>query len=231
MEGYEKNIGLKTIWLTIIRRFEYILFIFIPIALTTLIVTSFVLTKTYQSSVTVSTANDFTTNFQLLQIYFSDNNILNSTIESLRSEKNIEITVSEITTGLSFTAPTVTNKFSGKVSYQSTKSNYVQPVLDMLSNKVVEYAKEKDNSKFGTLTISSAASVARKNSSENKYLLIGLVAGLVVAFAIPFIDEIISDEVYDSKGIQQLGCEAFELNVSKLNKKMVDGEKYGSYKI
>ena len=33
MEKYEKSIGLKTIWLTLVRRFHIILLIFIPIAL------------------------------------------------------------------------------------------------------------------------------------------------------------------------------------------------------
>lgn len=231
MEGYEKTIGLKTIWLTIIRRFEYILFIFIPIALTTFIVTRFVLTKTYQSTVTVSLNTTFSAaNFEIFKSYVNNSEVINGTVEKLQSEKGIGISASEITTGLSYTAP-ASNAVSGKFSFQSTKSSIVQPVLEMLSNEAVEYAKTKDAAKFGSMTISTAATAARKNSSENKYLLIGLAAGLVVACAIPFIDEIISDEVYDTKDIQQLGCEGFELNVSKLNKKMVDGEKYGSFKI
>ena len=36
---------------------------------------------------------------------------------------------------------------------------------------------------------------------------------------------------YDKKDVELLGCEAFELNVSSLNKQMVDGEQYGSDKI
>ena len=231
MERYEKNIGLKTVWLTIIRRFEYILFIFLPIALTTLIVTRFVLIKTYQSSVTISLNKAFpTADFNVFQTYVKNAEVLDSAVNKLQSDKNISITASEITTGLKFTAP-VTNAISGSFSFTSSKRALVQPVMEVLSETSVAYAKEKDNSKFASLNISSPASSAVKNSSENKYLLIGLAAGLVLACAIPFIDEIISDEVYDAKDIQQLGCEGFELNVSKLNKKMVDGEKYGSYKI
>ena len=67
MEGYEKSICLKTIWLTIVRRFEYILLIFVPIALATLIVTRFVLKKTYQSTVTVSLNKTFSDTGYLFQ--------------------------------------------------------------------------------------------------------------------------------------------------------------------
>ncbi len=231
MEGYEKNVGLKTIWLTIIRRFEYILFIFIPIALTTLVVTRFVLTKTYQSSVTVSLNKTFSTqDFSVFQTYVKNSEVLESTVNKLQNDKGISVSANDITTGLNFIAP-ATNAISGSISFTSTKQAIVQPVMEVLSEVSVKYAQEKDAGKFASLNISSPASSAIKNSSENKYLLIGLAAGLVLAFVIPFIDEIISDEVYDAKDIQQLGCEGFELSVSKLNKQMVDGEKYGSYKI
>lgn len=231
MEGYQKNIGLKTIWLTIIRRFEYILIIFIPIALTTLIVTKFVLTKTYQSSVTISLNKSFSSaDFSVFQTYVNNSEVLDDTIDKLQKDKGINVTTNEITTGLKFIAPE-NGSISGSFSFTSSKKAIVQPVMEVLSDVSVKYAQEKDNSKFASLNITGVASAAVKNSSENKYLLVGLAAGLVVACAIPFIDEIISDEVYDTKDIQQLGCEGFELNVSKLNKKMVDGEKYGSFKI
>ena len=103
MEGYEKTIGLKTIWLTLIRRFEYILFVFIPIALTTLIVTQVVLTKTYQSSVTVSLNTTFTTpNFEVFKTYGTSQEVLDSTVEKLQAEKGIGISASDISSGLSF---------------------------------------------------------------------------------------------------------------------------------
>ena len=230
MEGYEKTIGLKTIWLTIVRRFEYILFIFIPIALTTFIVTRFVLTKTYQSTVTVSLNKTFSAaDFSVFQTYVTNSDVLDATVSKL-NEQGLTLKSSDITTGLSFKAP-ASSAISGSFSYTSSNKAIVQPVMEALSEASVSYAKEKDNSKFASLNISTPATAAVKNSSENKYLLIGLAAGLVVACAIPFIDEIISDEVYDVKDVQQLGCEGFELNVSKLNKKMVDGEKYGSSKI
>ena len=231
MEGYEKSIGLKTIWLTIIRRFEYILFVFIPIALTSLIVTRFVLTKTYESKVTVSLNKTFSAaDFSVFQTYVTNSEVLDNTVNKLQNDKGIALTSGDITTGLKFTAP-ASNAISGSFSFTSSTKAIVQPVMEVLSETSVSYAKEKDNGKFASLNITTAATAPTKNSSENKYLLIGLAAGLVVALGIAFIDEILSDEVYDAKDIEQLGCEGFELNVSKLNKKMVDGDKYGSYKI
>ena len=231
MEGYEKSIGLKTIWLTIVRRFEYILLIFVPIALATLIVTRFVLKKTYQSTVTVSLNKTFSAaDFSVFQTYVTNAEVLDSTVNKLNTEKGIDIKSSEITTGLSFKAP-ASNAISGSFSFQSSNKNIVQPVMEVLSETSVSYALEKEATKFASLNISTPATAASKNSSENKYLLIGLAAGLVVACAMPFIDEIISDEVYDAKDVQMLGCEGFELNVSKNNKKTVNGEQYGSYKI
>lgn len=231
MEGYEKSIGLKTIWLTLIRRFEYILFIFIPVAITTFVVTRFVLTKTYQSSVSVALNKTFSAaDFSVYQSYVKNSEVLDSAVNKLQTEKGISITSGEITTGLSFTAP-ATNSISGSFSFTSSKQAIVQPVVEALSEVSVSYAKEKDATKFATLNISSPASAAKKNSSENKYLLIGIAAGLVVSLGIAFIDEIISDELYDAKDIQTLGCEGFELNVSKNSKKKVDGDKYGTFKI
>ena len=217
MEGYEKRIGFKTIWLTIVRRFEYILFIFVPIALTSLIVTQFVLTKTYQSTVTVSlNANFSATSYKVFQNYVTNEEVLDQTVNKLQNDKNITTNISEITTGLLFDSPDG-NSISANFSFQSSKKAIVQPVMEVLSDVVVNYAKEKDG-QFASLSITTPATQARKNSSENKYLLIGLAAGLVVACAIPFIDEIISDEVYDAEDVKQLGCEGFELNISKMNK-------------
>ena len=231
MEGYEKNIGLKTIWLTLIRRFEYILFIFLPVAFASLIVTRFVLTKTYQSSVSVALNKTFSAaDFSVYQSYVKNAEVLDGAVNRLQTEKGIIIKTSEITEGLSFSAP-ASNAIFGSFSFTSSKQNVVQPVVEVLSEVSVSYAKEKEASKFASLNISSPASAPKKNSSENKYLLIGVVAGLLVSLGIAFIDEIISDELYDAKDIQALGCEGFELNVSKNSKKKVDEEKYGTFKI
>ena len=230
MEGYEKTIGLKTIWLTIIRRFEYILFVFLPIALTTVIVTQLVLTKTYESTAIVSNDSTFdASRYAKFQMYATENEVFDNASQKLQTEKGIGISAADLKNGLTFTTP-ATSDLVCKFSFQSSKKSLVQPVMEILSSEVASYVQAKGG-EFANVKLSSTASAPKKNSSENKYMLIGLAAGLVVALGIAFIDEIFSDEVYDKKDVELLGCEAFELNVSSLNKQMVDGEQYGSDKI
>ena len=90
--------------------------------------------------------------------------------------------------------------------YQSTDSSVVQPILKAATSYFLE---GQDVYKIDP----SGVSVAAKNSSENKYLLIGIAAGVVVACGVAFIDEIMSDEIYDSKDMADYGIPAFDLKV------------------
>ena len=78
MNNYEKSIGLKTIWLTIVRRFKYILLIFVPLLLVTFLVTQFGITKNYQSSVTFlrTSSTIATADYQRLQAAIIDADVL-----------------------------------------------------------------------------------------------------------------------------------------------------------
>ena len=218
---YEKNIGLKNIWLTIIRRFKTILLIFVPIAVTTLIVTTFVLTKTYQSSATISKTTVFNAaQHQILQSYASNEETITKMVDKLK-EKDIkhsngkEISASDIVSGLSFSALN-TSSIYVTIFYQTTDKSIAQPVLEELTAITVDTLKNDETTKkdFSSVAISSSAGAAVKNSKEKKYLLIGIAAGLVVACGLAFIDEVISDEVYDKSDVELLGCEAFELTTS-----------------
>ncbi|MBQ7243954.1 MAG: hypothetical protein IJS52_07090, partial [Bacilli bacterium] len=51
---YERQIGLRTIWLTILRRFVDAIVIFVPIALASFVVTQKVMTKSFTSSTTLT---------------------------------------------------------------------------------------------------------------------------------------------------------------------------------
>ena len=53
MEPYERNISLRTIYITLLRRIEVILLIFIPVALISFIVTNFGMQKQYTSSMVI----------------------------------------------------------------------------------------------------------------------------------------------------------------------------------
>ena len=65
------------------------------------------------------------------------------------------------------------------------------------------------------MTISKAASSPSDVSGTNKYLIIGIAAGAVLALGLAFVDEIISDEVYDRRDVELLGSPSFEITASK----------------
>ena len=218
MNNYEKSIGLKTIYLTIIRRWKIILFLFIPIALVSFVVTNFFMTKTYQSSVTVSKDTAFSaTHFDKFKTALKSSDLATTVADALKEDgtkhsNGNEITASEILSGLSFTTP-ATTAVSATFSFQSTDNTITQPVLAKFADSAVESIKAV--SEFKGIKVTSTASAAVKNSSERKYLIIGIAAGAVVALGGAFIYEIISDEVYDKGDVEMLGCPAFELKVNK----------------
>ena len=211
MDKYERNISLRTIFLTIVRRYKTILLFFIPIALITLIFTQFVMTKTYQSTVRINSNTIITTQtYQGLQLQFKNETFINGVADKLKTEdikpsNGNEITVSEIKNSLSF-GTLGTNVIYFDLYYQSTDSSVVQPILKAATSYFLE---GQDVYKIDP----SGVSVAAKNSSENKYLLIGIAAGVVVACGVAFIDEIMSDEIYDSKDMADYGIPAFDLKV------------------
>ena len=69
MQKYEKTIGLKTLSLTILRRWKAILIVFIPSSIIVLIVTQFFIPKQFQSSVTLlNNTNLNATSFNAVQL-------------------------------------------------------------------------------------------------------------------------------------------------------------------
>lgn len=228
MDRYEKQIGLKTIYLTLARRFHIILLIFIPIALATFLVTNFMMTKTYQSSVTLNrNAVISAAQYQVIQNYVSDTSndetkpgAIYTTAVNLK-ENNVkhangnEITVAEIKSGLSF-ATLATNSITVSYSFTSSDKSITQQVMNELTKNAVAYLKsDRNNTKAEYANMSySEASAPTKNSSENKYLLIGLALGAVLALGVPFVYEIVSDQVYDKDDIIALGGDAFTLTVT-----------------
>lgn len=215
MDKYERSISLKTIYLTLVRRFKLILFLFIPIAAASVVVTQFVMTKTYQSSSVVSKTAVFNAgHYQTLKLAFTNSELLDN-VKAKLDENEIkhsngnEVTISEISSGLTFSALN-TNDVSVTVYYQSTDKSITQPVLNQLVTLGVEGLKESSKD-FAALSVTKEASEGVKNSKEKKQLLIGLAAGVVVALGLPFVYEIISDEVYDKKDVEMLGCASYEI--------------------
>ena len=230
MEKYERSIGLKTIWLTIIRRFEYLFFVFVPIAVASFGVTKFLLKKTYASSATITIEKAFSaTNFEKFKQYVLSTEVMGGSSEKLQSEKGIGISADDIKKGLSFTTPATTS-VSCTFTFQSSDDKLVKPVMEVVSQQACEYTILQGGD-FAKAKITSTASEAKKNSSENKYMIIGIAAGLVFALGMAFVDEILSDEVYDKDDIESLGCEGFEFEASKIKPVGVKGGEYESCEI
>ena len=218
---YERNISLKTVGLTFVRRWTTILLFFIPIAAVSYIVTNHIMTKTYQSSVTLSrNAAVSAAQYQLVQSKVKES--IPATVEAL-AEDNVwhpaikhsngsKITAAEITKGLSWTA-LASNSIYVTFSFQSSDVKIVQATLQELAEQSVETLKtDATTSKdFANVSISTQATVATKNSSEKKYFLIALAAGAVLSLGIAFLDEILSDEVYDAKDVASWGVPAFDM--------------------
>ena len=227
MNKYEKTIGLKTIWITIIRRWQIFLAVFIPICLISFVVTNFMLVKTYVSTISINRGTGTTIStaqYTEMQSYIVDLTINTSNPEKsgalvLASQKlakeDIFISSSEIKEGISFA--TFTNGSSSfSFSFTSSNQSIVQRVLQVVTETAIE--KMGDNAGYKNSQIVSPASAPIKNSKERTYFLIALAAGFVVAFGIPFVDEIVSDEVYDKYDIESLGCSAFEVKAKPKKK-------------
>ena len=223
MENYEKNISLKTIWLTFRRRYDGILFIFIPILLASFLVTNFMMTKTYLSTATVNnTANVTDVQKQNMQAIVNQNDTLASVADNLRTA-NIKhangawISVEELTpakSGPFFVVSTSTTSITVTITFQSTDKTITKYVLDEMMNVAIPKFKAKGIG-LDNLGSPTPATAGTKNSKETKYFLIAAAAGLVVALAVPFIYEIVADEVFDAKDIAAWGVPASYIDASK----------------
>lgn len=227
MKKYERNISFKTIYQTIARRFVMIISIFSLIFFASFVITNFLLVKTYASSASLFKGSTISSiQYSTMQSYVSDTSnsedkpgAIYTTFLNLK-EKNIkysngnEITINDIKSGLSF-SPLVSNSVFFTFSFQSTDQSIAQSVLKELSEVSTDYIKTRGGADYTNLIVYSPASSAKKNSSETKYFIISLVVGAILAFGVPFVYEIIADEVYDRRDIEYLGSPAFELEASK----------------
>ena len=213
MEKYEKTIGLKTIWLTFIRRWKIILIIFVPAALATLIVTQFFVPKQYQSSAVFY--NDAPSNAQTysgIQQGIQKDSTLKKAVQYLESDYSItSYSVNNLLEGLSFTAYDASNPAVFKISYTSKQQKTTKPILESISKAALE-ALSAD---FPKLSITSPASNPISIGKGKQYLWIGLAASAVLGLGVAFVDEIVSDEVYDEDDLALLGSSSYGLIVSK----------------
>ena len=219
MEPYERNISLRTIYITLLRRIEVILLIFIPVALISFIVTNFGMQKQYTSSMVIRRTDN--ANLTPAQCTTIKQQVtlerLGTVSENLAAgDYHIVITASAIQSGLGYGSIGTANVASYSITFRSSNSAFTKPVLDEIAKVTIE-AMQTATGLTGDANklVADPASGPSKTSKENTYFLIALAAGFVVACAIPFIYEIVADQVYDKKDIELWGVEAFELKASK----------------
>ena len=214
MDKYEKSIGLKTIWLTMVRRWKVILIVFVPAIITTLIVTQFFIPKQYQSSVTFlnNSALNATTH-SAAQLQVKKDATITKAIQYLQSDYSINMTNDKVLNGISFVAFNANNPGILTVSYTSKTKNVVKPVMESLSKAALETFATVDT--YKSMQISSPVSAVKSVGKGSQYLLIGLAASTILGLGIAFVDEIVSDEVYDEDDVVLLGSASYGLIVSK----------------
>lgn len=219
MEKYEKIIGLKTIWLMIIRRFLAIFAVFVPILLATIVYTQFFITKTYQSSISLYRSGAITVSqYPIIPSAIKSSETAQAVADKLKTADPVikhsngsEITANEIISGISIASSIPATTGTVSFTFQSSDKAICKIVLE----EVLNVALPTINETLPGTVISSHASEPAKNSKENTYLLIGMAVGAVIALGFAFVYEIISDEVYDKDDIEKLGCSGFEFTVSK----------------
>lgn len=214
MEKYEKTIGLKTLFLTFVRRWVIVLIIFIPASLATLIVTQFFVPKQYQSSATfLNNANLTATTLNAAQLQIQKEATLDKAVKLLELDYSItNISAAGILNGLSFVSFNTSNPGIVKFSFTSKEQKIVKPVVEAVSQAALE---ELHANGFDKMVISAPANNPVSIGKGKQYLLIGLAASAVLGLGIAFVDEIVSDEVYDEDDIALLGSSSYGLIATK----------------
>lgn len=195
-----------------------ILLIFIPLFLISYLVPTRALPKEYTSTAIFEYNGAIPqSSYSLMTNRLKADAIFESVAENLAAEGEKKlvhengkpITSSEISRGLSFSSFT-SNMVSFTISFKSNDSTIVQGVLTEYTFVALEAIHEA----YPNLQLSREASKETKTSNENRYFLIGAAASLVLALGIPFVYEIIADQVFDDKDIKAFGLEGFELRAS-----------------
>ena len=201
---YEKQIGLKTIWLTLVRRWQLILCIFVPISLLSVLVTQAFMTKTYQSGFDITFSTNISGSLTGIQNTIKNKSTTDEVSANLRTTAQLDISSDYIYSNISFgKLDSANTTFS--VYFQSTNKGIVEVVAKAIKDVAVP--------KLSSVSATSDVTEVSKNSKENTYMLIGFAIAAVFALGFPFAYEIVSDEVYDKDDVNDMGGNGFEVTV------------------
>ena len=213
MKEYEKTIRLKAFWLTFIRRWKVILIILVPTAIITLFISQVFVPKQYQSTaVFLNNSNMTATQHSSAQLQIQKDVTLDKASKDLEDNYSITLTSSQILNGLSFAAFASNNPGVVQFFYTTNNKNHAKPVVEAVSKAALE---ELSLNGFDKMVISSSANNPVSVGKGKTYLLIGLAASIILGIGIAFVDEIVSDEVYDEDDITLLGSSSYGLIVTK----------------
>ena len=149
MKKYEKKVGLKTVWMTIVRRWKIISLIFVPAVLITFLITQVFIPENYQSNATLLNDTNLTSaSHDAIRSKIQNETILGKASQYLEANYSISLTSSNILNGLSFTPFNSSNAGIVKFSYSSKTKSLVKPVVESVSNVAVEELKASGYSKI-----------------------------------------------------------------------------------
>lgn len=228
MKQYEKSITLKSAWLTLIREYDVILLIFIPIILVSFVTTQVIMKKHYYSEATYYRYEGFdNTSYASVKQSVGDDqlpSIVNELAEAgVKHSNNNPITASELSSGITF------NGFESggylTFSFVTTERAIAEPTMTVVLQHSYNYLKNYD--RFKGLSIAKQAQPAKRDGKNMKYFLIISAAGLGVALVAAFVYEVINDRVYNVADMEAFECAAIEVKVpkEKKEKKNVSKEK------
>ncbi len=233
--AYERTVSLKTFFLAFRKRYIEAIFLFLPVALASLVVTQFVMKKNYASSFSFSISGTLSTSqYAAIKASLEDSDFsyveettgtADSTTVFLYPESAMQlanagkthsdgskITANEIFQNISL-GSFVSNSSTVSVTFASEDSAIVNDVLHVFAPLATK-GLSASRADLSTLSYSSPTAVV-KTSKENQYLLIAMASGFIIACFLPVIDEVVSDEVYDRDDIEMLGGSGYVLNTSK----------------
>ena len=221
MEKRSKEISLKTLLLTFIRRFDLMLLVLIPAFLVTVLVSNFMIAKTYYSELSLSQQRTIIkeTQYDTIKKYATSTGAITKAVDQLKKEKIFHadgsaITSEEIKAGLSF------NKYEANsiyvtYSFTSPDKTITKSVLSQLTAATIDYLKDDESAKLTNVTISKPITDPQETSRNKKIFLVGTAVSVVVAFTTAFIVEVALDKVYDKSDFELAGVKVTEINLPK----------------
>lgn len=208
MNSYEKNIGLRTMWLTFIRRFKIILLFFIPILLVSFLGTKKVFKTSYQSNMTVTTGGVINLENHTNLVNFVTKTETKEKVSSALSKKATPIIIEPSAIAFSITS-WKNNLTSMSISFKSNNNTIATEVM----NELKTYISDPENFQYATRYQFNEPTSSTINK-QKKYFLILAFLGAMISVGLAFYDEVSSDEVYDVKDVKLMGLDGFELDTN-----------------